>query len=179
MIALLLSIRRPTIPEIEAGAERQSKMQSSTKDAHPKASSTVARLGFVVFLLLSPLLPYLITIAYDSYTMTALPARLADLPVYPNATLGRKIVRQDMENNQCLILILQYNKHNAPQESVNAFYESALLQSGWRATSGPFSASPYYKKSGVTLRIANFTAKSYRLYITFDMLPIFEPRCLP
>ena len=179
LIALFLLVDIHLYTSSRVGKKGRKGMQDSTTDTRFHTSHTLLRLGFVLLLLLSPLLPYGITIAYDSHLMAKLPARLEALPLYPNATLGRKIIKRDMENNQCLILILQYNKHNAPQKSVDEFYEAKLLEAGWHSTGGTNPYSHRYHKSSMTLRIYEFTPKSYRLYITFDILPIFEPRCLP
>lgn len=133
----------------------------------------IMRLGFIIFLLISPLLPYLITMAYNSYLLVTLPARARALPRYPEAKLTRGLLKEDTTGN-CLQVIIQYHT-DTPVEINPEKYEAILLQSGWHQLSG----KGHYKKGFMHLDVG--TANRYRLnmVLTADTLPLFQPGCLP
>jgi len=152
-------------------------MQASTPKLEHKISYDLLKLGFLVFLVLSPLLPYGITMAYNSYLLVRTPALIKSLSVFPGATLDKSYIRQDGQTNHCLELIVRY-KSKVPydQEKLRAFYTSALLKQGWHKHPGGFFAKPYFSKSTMIVDIST-DQKIIWLRVTFLAFPIFQPGC--
>ncbi len=153
-------------------------MHTARTDAHANGSYALLRRGLIILLLLSPLLPYAVTMIQNSYRMASIPAKIKALPVYPNAKIEKEFIQQDAENGQCLTVTVQY-RSPAPQKNVDAFYETLLLKSGWYSVDGPTPASHRYTKSSMTITITDHTPKTYRIYATFGISSLFQPGCQP
>jgi len=157
--------------------ERQVKsMEISKTNSDQNERYKLTRLGFIIFLLISPLLPYAITMAYNSLVFVTLPARVNALPVYPGARLQKEILRPDLESDRCLQLIVQYKNNTiTPFEVVREYYESALPQSGWHRRS---PGSTYYSKGPMRIIRLTGASRSFRLVLTVGAFPAFQPGCL-
>ena len=150
------------------------RMEIPTSNIERNGQYAFMRLGFIVFLLISPLLPYVITMAFNSLLLVTLPAQIKSLPVYPGTKLEKEFLRQDTESNRCLELNIQYGPKD-PNAGVSDFYKSALLASGWHIVSDHFDR---YEKSVMNLDVDDL-GRRIRLSITVDVFPVFQPGCLP
>src|SRR5215208_6441040 len=120
-------------------------MQSTTASIESNRSYQRKRMAFISFLVISPILPYVITMAYNSFMFAKTRAEIRSLPSYPVAKLVESDVYQDYSSNRCLEWRFRYTTTAIPKD-VSAFYESALLNSGWHR-SGGFSGFERYAKS--------------------------------
>lgn len=164
-------------------------MNVSQTNANPNTLSMheLMRLVFIIFLVITPFLPYVIAGIYNHHLSTMLQVQAEALPVYPGARLKAKDLRFRPANVEpChLQLRIQYQT-NAPFEEVEKYYESTLQQLGWHKTD-----HDYYTKAPMHIRVdhgfktsnpksSGFNKKGYRIkiFITTDVWqPIFQLRC--
>jgi hypothetical protein len=122
---------------------------------------------------------------YNSYLLMTIPAQIESLPLYPGSKLEKEIFAQDTDTNRCLVLMVYY-RTDPPHKngiefnkSVQEFYKTALLESGWRMEPGYLRLSHVYSKSSMNLQVGAINKKIYRILVTFDFFPLFQPGCLP
>ena len=132
---------------------------------------------FIGFLVISPILPYVITMAYNSFLFARTEAETHLLPSYPGAKLVESDVFQDYSSNRCREWRFRYTTTATPKD-VGAFYESALLTSGWHR-SGGFSGFEMYAKSTTNILVDYDDQGKITISVTADVFPIFEPGCSP
>lgn len=153
-------------------------METATANTERTGPYAILRLGFIFLLIASPLLPYLITMAYNSFLFVTLPARVKSLPVYPGAKLHKEFLRQDTQSGNCLQLHVQYrNGFKSAQADVKNFYDSALPAAGWRKVEEP-AFSERYEKSTLNVRVSA-SKRRITLSLTVDTFPVFQLVCLP
>lgn len=148
-------------------------MQSITTGIEPKRQSNRGRLAFIVLLLLSPILPYVLTTTYNSFMFARAGAEIALLPSYPGAQLVNPYPFSSAD--RCLERRLTYVTTAVP-EHVRIYYESALPRAGWHRSDGP-TGDEWYAKSTTKLRV-RYDNEGY-IYITViaKVFPLFDLRC--
>jgi hypothetical protein len=149
-------------------------MHSNEANAKDNERYRRARLVFLSFLVLSPVLPYVITLTYNMILFATVPAQIHSLPSYPEAKLIREDIVQDYSSNRCQEWRLSYETTGSPEE-VSAFYQSSLLDSDWHQ-SGGFSGFERYEKSTWNV-LVNSDPGKFTLTITVDAYPIFDLWC--
>jgi hypothetical protein len=132
---------------------------------------------FIVFLVISPILPYVLTMAYNGVLSARTSAEFNSLPSYPGAKLVESGVFQDYSTNRCREWRFYYATTATPKD-VGAFYESALLDSGWHR-SGGFSGFERYAKSTTNILVKYDNEGKFSISVTADVFPVFEPGCSP
>jgi hypothetical protein len=151
-------------------------MESMTGKTGNKRYS-LARLGFISFLLLSPLLPYLITRAYNRMVFRIVAAQIQSLPSYPEAELVEYVV-QEYPPTHCQEWVFRY-KTDATIAQIGSFYRSALLEAGWRTDSKPAGFDRYQNSTMNIIIDYDEVADGRRITISVmaNMFLLFEFRC--
>lgn len=152
-------------------------MQSTIASSKNNSGYQRKRLLFIGFLVLSPILPYLVTMTYNRALFARTKAELRTLPSYPGAKLVESGVYGDYGSNRCLEWRLRYTTL-ASLDEVDSFYASALLNSGWHRSSGD-KGSERYSKSTTNLLFVYATDGKFTVSLTADVFPIFQPGCAP
>jgi hypothetical protein len=150
-------------------------MQSTRTGIESNLGHQRGQLAFIIFLLLSPILPYVITMTYNNFLFARTEAEIPLLPSYPGAQLVDSEVVNDYRNS-CPEWRLHYVTRAAP-ENVGIFYEAVLLRMGWHR-SDELEMPERYAKSTMDIRVEYRNEGQIRLTVTSDAFPFFDPRCL-
>lgn len=152
-------------------------MQSIRASTESNRGHRSGQLAFIIFLLLSPILPYVITMTYNSVLFARTEAEIPLLPSYPGAQLVDSELINDYRNpSSCPAWILKYVTTAAP-ENVGIFYEAVLPRMGWHR-SDELQMPERYAKSTMDIRVEYRNEGQIRLTVTSDAFPFFDPRCL-
>lgn len=152
-------------------------MQSTRTGIESNRGYRRGQLAFIVFLLLSPILPYAIAMTYNSFLFARTEAEIPLLPSYPDAQFVDSEVINDYRNpSSCPAWRLQYVTRAAP-ENVGIFYEAVLLRMGWHR-SDELLMPERYAKSTMDIRVEYRNEGRIHLTVTTDAFPFFDPRCL-
>lgn len=152
-------------------------MQSTTASIESNRRYRRKRQVFIVFLVISPILPYVLTMAYNSLLFARTRAELHSLPSYPGSKLVESDVFQDYASNRCREWRFRYTTTATPTD-VGAFYKSALLNSGWHR-SGRFGGIERYTKSTTNILVDYDDEGKITISVSANVFPIFEPGCSP
>lgn len=153
-------------------------MRSTTASTKSNEQHKLTRLSFIGFLVLSPLLPYLITMAYNSILFGRTAAQIQSLPFYPGAKLVEEYIVQDYSSNRCQVWMLRYET-TATTEQIGTFYESALLKAGWHRAGGAIGFERY-QNSTINVLVDYDDAIDKRkitVSVTADVFPLFDLSC--
>jgi hypothetical protein len=140
----------------------------------------IMRLGFIVFLLISPLLPYVFTMMYNSYLFVTLPAQAKALPRFSEVNPSKGNLKQDALSGNCLQLSFRYNT-KPPHEITAKRYGDMLVQSGWQKRYESFGFY-YYTKGPMHIKMSEWDEADRHklgLLLTVDTLHVFQLGCLP
>ena len=152
-------------------------MQSLVSSATtPRAEKL--KLGFVWFLLLSPLLPYLISEVYNQHLFYQVTARMQALPIYPGATLLKHEVVKPSSDN-CWVWYYRYETADT-LEQVRAFYTVTLPEMGWNQTHRATNFDNYRSsESSILIEFFENTGEKqrFRLSITARFWRLFDVSC--
>lgn len=152
-------------------------MQSTRTRTESNRGHRRGQLAFIIFLLLSPILPYVITMTYNSFLFARTEAEIPLLPSYPGAQLVDSELINDYRNlSPCPEWRLQYITGAAP-ENVGIFYEAVLLRMGWHR-SDELQMPERFAKSTTDIRVEYRNEGRILLTVTSDAFPFFDPRCL-
>ena len=136
------------------------------------------QLGFVWFLLLSPLLPYLITEVYNQHLFYRVTAQMQALPTYPGATLLKHQVVKD-PSGHCWVWMYRYETTDT-LEQVRAFYGVTLPEMGWNQTHLDTNFDNY-RSSESSILIQFFEnsggQQRFTLSVTAPFWVLFEVSC--
>jgi len=155
-------------------------MRSTTTSINSNERYRLRRLGFIGFLVLSPLLPYLITMAYNSILFGRTAVQIQSLPSYPGAKLVEEYIVQDYSSSRCQVWMLRYQT-TATTEQIGTFYESALPKAGWHRSGGAIGFERY-QNSTMNILVDYDDAIDKRrinVSVTANVFPIFQPGCAP
>ncbi len=152
-------------------------MQSTRTSTESNHGHRRGQLAFIIFLLLSPILPYVITMTYNSFLFARTEAEIPLLPSYPGAQLVDSELINDYRNlSPCPEWRLQYVTRAVP-ENVGIFYEAVLLRMGWHR-SDELQMPERFAKSTTDIRVEYRNEGRILLTVTSDAFPFFDPRCL-
>ena len=148
-------------------------MASTTTGIELKRESKLGRLAFIVLLLISPVLPYVITITYNNFVFARAEAEISLLPSYS----GAQIAQSDrfFSSDRCLEWRLGYVTSAVP-ENIGIFYESALPRAGWHRSDGP-TGDGWYAKATTKLRVRYKNEGYVNVTVIADAFRFFDPRC--
>lgn len=153
-------------------------MRSNTASTKGNEQHKLTRLSFIGFLVVSPLLPYLITMAYHSILFGRTTAQIQSLPSYPGAKLVEEYIVQDYSSNRCQVWVLRYET-TATTEQIGKFYKSALLKAGWLRTGGAIGFERYqnYTMNVLVDYEDAIDKRKITVSVTADVIPLFDLGC--